>query len=163
MAILDAKLVLSDAQSLAGLANHSVGSTNAINLGTGYNCWGDTEYNNIGEGGDLWLNVKVATTFTAGTGTTVTLRTASTAANAASDAGTIVATYGGDVGSGGTWRAGDTIVRAKVPAGYKAATGVWTPLSQYIGLHYCNVNSALAAGAVDAWISMDSESEATRT
>lgn len=154
MAILDKKLEFADALACTTSASASLATSNVINLGTGYNEWGDTAYNNIGEGGDIWFNVRVATTITPALCVfTLYLVTASAAATCL-----LGTTTGGTAGTriyeqtitGQAHTAGTTLVRVKVPA--KA-------FQQYCALYLNNSATAITAGALDAWLSLDSESE----
>ena len=62
MAILDAKLEMSDAQSMASLgAASAVTSTDILDFGTHANAWGTAVTPDIGEGGELEWNVSVDT------------------------------------------------------------------------------------------------------
>lgn len=150
MAILDAKYELSDAQSVMLLTAGSIGSTNVINLGTGYDEWGSTKYNDIGEGGDLWLNIMVNTALAPQSAVLkITLQGASSATTAKASTG---ATSFGEwtiTGDATTknFAAGRALVRTKVPSGID---------KQYLALLYeeksGNTSSILTAGAVDAWI-----------
>jgi hypothetical protein len=155
MAILDKKLEFCDALSVVADASATIATSNVINLGTGYNCWGDTKYNDIGEGGDLWLNVAVATTMTpAAVGLTFDLHAASSASAALLNGASDIASW--------TWKsyavsavAGTSLVRAKIPP---------SPSSlQYLALYITNAATAITAGAIDAWISLDSESGVPRS
>jgi hypothetical protein len=170
MAIMDKKLELSDAQNIhtgVTITGFSVGSANVINLGTGYNCWNDTKYNDIGIQG-MWLNVAVATTISPPSAElSIYLQTASTAAAATASTGATVlgkwkVTATGTSTTTGNFVAGKSLVRARLPAGTDIA-----PYAQYLGLLYHESQQTLAsiltAGAVNAWISMDSESEAPRS
>jgi hypothetical protein len=164
MAIMDSKLELCDAQSIAGVASYSLASTNAINLGTGYTCWDETAYN---ENEDLWLNVAVATTFTPAAigpaATTIYLKTATTAAVAKTAAGTTVRSWAFEANSlQGSMVAGQTLIRERLPKGYHV-TGQYKPLSQFIALWFANNATIITAGAIDAWLSVDGESELPRS
>jgi hypothetical protein len=168
MAIIDSTLEFCDAQSIAGVASYSCGSTNSINLGTGYNCWDDTKYNDLGEPKDLVLNVQVATDFapvslSATAAITIYLKTATSAAVAKTVSGTTVRSWA-FAGSAltGSLVAGQQLLREKIPSTYNV-NGVETPLSQYIGLWFANCATAITAGAIDAWIGMDSETPAPKS
>jgi len=160
---MDAKWELSDAQTMTGngKVGFSVGSTNVINLGTGYDEWDNTKYNGIGEGGDLWLTIRVATAIQPGASTfKFILQSAATAAAAVlSQSAHELGSWTYTTSTGGAKEvAGKTLVRAKLPAMNDATTYL-----QYLGLLYhvtaTTVASAPTAGAFDAWISLDSESE----
>jgi hypothetical protein len=156
MAILDKKYELMDNLSFITTASLSLATSNVINLGTGYNCWGDTKYNDIGEGGDLWLNIRVGGTTIAPAGCVFTLYLVTASAAATCLLGT---TTGGVAGTilaqktitGQVHTTGKTLWRVKVPAS--------TEMSQYLALFMNNSATAITAGTVDAWIGLDSESE----
>jgi hypothetical protein len=167
MAILDSILELSDAQSVAGVSSYSLASTNAINLGTGYNCWDDTKYNDLGEPKDIYLNVQIATTFApddlGSTAFTIYLKTATTAAVARTAAGTTVRSwvFGGSSLTG-SLVAGQQLLRERIPSTYNV-NGIETPLSQYLALWFLNCATIITAGALDAWVGMDSETPAPKS
>jgi hypothetical protein len=171
MAIMDKKIEFSDAQAIcaftagdaAGIAAYSVASTNVINLGTGYNCWGDTEYNKLD---NAVLNIRCAADFTNASGTVIYLKTHSSASTVATVSGTTVKswTIGSTAGTAtGPIKAGMTLVKEQMPLGYSVGAGIWTPLSQYIALWFANLNTPMAAGSIDAWIALDAESEVPRS
>jgi hypothetical protein len=168
MAIIDSTLELCDAQSIAGVASYSLASTNVINLGTGYNCWDDTKYNDLGEPRDLVLNVQVATDFapvslSPTAAFTIYLKTATSAAVARTAAGTTVRSWAFP-GSAltGSLVAGQQLLREKIPSTYNV-DGIETPLSQYLALWFLNCATIITAGALDAWVGMDSETPAPKS
>jgi hypothetical protein len=158
MAILDKKLELMDDLSFIIGASVSIVTSNVLNLGTGYNCWADTKYNDIGEGGDLWLNIRVGgtTILPAACVFTIYLVTDSTAANCLLGRDT---TSGLPLGSilaqktitSMSHTTGKTLWRVKVPAS--------TEMEQFLALYIVNSATAITAGTVNAWIGLDSESE----
>jgi hypothetical protein len=145
MAILDKKLELMDAASIAGAPAATV-SSEVLDLGTGYNEWGVANTPNIGEGGDLYLNIRVATLIEAAGGSTpfatCKLWTHTTATVAS---GTLLLTQ--VIGTAAA--AGVDVLRAKIPAG---------TISRYLGLVTTVGAVTITAGALDAWIGMDTES-----
>jgi len=144
MAVLDKKLELMDAAAITGIGAATV-SSEVLDLGTGYNCWDVANTPDIGEGGDLYLNVRVATTLStvgASPAATVDFYT-HTAAGVASGTRLIEATIESAAA------AGADVMRYKIPAG---------KVSRYAGIVVTIGGSTLAAGALDAWIGLDSES-----
>lgn len=149
MAIIDKKLELCDAQTLVGAISSDVLSTE-LDLGIGYDGWGQSRTPDIGEGGDLYLNVRMAgTTALAPATHTGTLylytHTATTVKS-----GTLLATKAVAASSAG----GTSLWRLKIPAG---------TVQRYLGLVYTANATTCTAGALDAWIGLDSESEVPTT
>lgn len=143
MAAIDKKYEFMDATSIIQNAAASV-TSDISDLGTGYTAFDVAETPDIGEGGDLWLNVRVATAMTpATTGLVLTLYThtsPSIALGTALAAKTISSAQA----------AGVSLWRQKIPAG---------TISRYLGMTaLCNATTC-TAGAIDAWIGLDSESE----
>ncbi len=151
MAILDGKLELMDATSITGAAAATVGS-DYIDLGTGYDTWDQTQTPNIGEGGELYLNVRVATALSQTGGANVTpllkltLFTYSVAGDMEGLGSTLIyreMTLAQTV-------VGSAIIRAKIPAG---------ECKRYLQLMSQVGKTTVSAGALDAWVSLDSESD----
>jgi hypothetical protein len=156
MAILDKKLEIADNLTFTTSASVSLATFNVINLGTGYNCWTDTIYNNIGEGGDLWLNVRVGGTSILPVASVFTLYLVTASAAATCLLGTVLGGVAGTILAqktitGQAHTTGKTLWRVKIPAS--------TEMSQYLALYMVNSATAITAGTVDAWIGLDSESE----
>lgn len=144
MAIMDAKLELSDAQSLttSTTAGNEIQSSNLIDLGAANL--------QIGAGVPLMLNVRVNTAFS-GTGPrTFQAKLMTNTDSTLTDGTTIIATdaiaISANLNSAGTW-----ILRQSIP--YEA-------LQRYLGLVYVLAADVtnMTTGAVDAWISLDSQS-----
>ena len=140
MAIMDAKLELSDAQSVSG--GSAVVSSNVLDLsgGNAKDAWGNADTPDIGEGGTLELNVRVNTAM-AGSGITCAVTLVTKAADAS-------------IGSGGTTlatltfpaeSAAGTKMSVKVPAG---------TVYRYLGVVY-TPSGTLTSSKFDAWIGMD--------
>jgi hypothetical protein len=165
MAILDAKLEICDAKDMTAAAGSAgatgvIVGTNYLNLGTGYNAWGDTIYNPFGRV-PMWLNI-VCTTATAPLGVNVRFDLM-TNSSAAASGDTVCSFYASSTttpaATGGfPMAAGHTLVRAPVPQGYYLS-GVWYNLKQYLYISMQNYGTAITAGNIDAWISLDAESE----
>ncbi len=133
MAIMDAKLELSDAQAITGDAQ----STNVID-------WNDTDLE-MGTGTPLYLNIVVGTTFAGGTSLQFKLYTHSS---------------GTSIQSGTLLYETPAIVQATLVSGYKVLR---MPLPanvddlQFTGLFYDDTG-AFSAGTIDAWIDFGSQS-----
>jgi hypothetical protein len=165
MAILDGTLELCDAKSLVMDAMSAgtgvIVGTNYVNLGTGKNCWGDTIYNPIGRV-PMWLNI-VCQEATAPLGVKIRFELMTNSSAAAT--GDTVCSFEASstttpAATGGfPMIAGHTLVRAPIPQGYYIS-GVWKNLQQYLYLSMTNMGTAITDGNVDAWISLDAESEA---
>lgn len=143
MAIMDGKLELYDATDITMAGGTSLLST-VLDLGIGYDTWGNSKTPDIGEGGDLWLNVKVATTITPTAAYPLLYLYTHT---------TAVVTSGTELAHKtleATPTAGNSVWRLKLPAG---------TISRYLGLNFLASATAVTAGALDAWIGLDSESE----
>jgi hypothetical protein len=169
MAIIDSKLELCDAKDItaavgsAGATAIIVG-TNYLNLGSGYNEWGDTKYNPFGRV-PMWLTI-VCTTATAPLGVSVRFDLM-TNSSAAASGDTVCSFYASSTttpaATGGfPMIAGHTLVSAPVPTGYYLS-GVWYNLKQYLYLSMQNYGTAITAGNIDAWISLDSETGVPRS
>lgn len=143
MAILDSKLVFAQADTLSGIsASSNANIGDIIDLGIGRD-WYDTALTpNIGEGGNLWLNVKCdGEDFASAGSPVVTIDLHASAAEAMTSPTTLLT-----VVTDKTPNDGDNIYRAKVPAG---------TVKRYLALNVATTN-ALTAGKISAWISMDS-------
>lgn len=147
MAILDKKLEMLDATSCVYNATSALEIGDVLDLGLGKDAWDQSITPDIGEAGDLWVNVRVATAF--GTGTTATLDLY-THTTATVESGTKLITASIAASSA----AGKSIIRQKVPAG---------TISRYLGFYLTVGASAVTAGALDGWIGLDSESELPTT
>jgi len=130
--MLDAKLELSDAQSIGGAAG-SVTSTDIINLG------GATQQ--PGRGKPLYLNVVVNTAFPSGATTLQVCLQSSTNGTTWSSKVTFASTALSNLAT-----AGVSIVRAAIPA---------HDLGQYLSLDYLTSAEVVASGKVDAWIGLE--------
>lgn len=164
MAILDKKLEFCDAMSIAGAVGATKASTNTINLGSGYNCWGDAIGNNIGEGGDLWLNVRLPTAVApVSVGMLISLITGDTAAETVTFWNAATVAFWSFMVADPKSKTGKTLIRYKIPPGYDNGLGVYTPLGAFLNLNFTNLGTVCTAGNVDAWIGLDSESEVPRS
>ena len=145
MSIIDAKLEMCDNIALGTTAGANALIGDVIDLGARRNFYDAAVTGDIGEAGDMWLNVKVSTLLaSSGSATcTVALYHHTTAAVAS---GAIVS--GMTATTGASSAAGTTLIRAKLPAG---------TINRYIGICSDIDTAALTAGSVDAWISMDGE------
>jgi len=147
MAVLDAKLEMSDAQALDSLDDSPViSSTNVIDFGTHKNTWGTAITPDIGEGGAMQWNLKINEVFVG----------ASAVVTAELITGTAVAS--GAITSGAT-----TIASVTIPALSAVGTS-WTryvppgTVSRYVYTKYTGTNgSALTTGDVDSYLSLDHE------
>jgi hypothetical protein len=164
MAILDKKLEFCDAMSIAGAVAATKASTNTINLGSGYNCWNDAIGNNIGEGGDLWLNVRLPTAIApVSTCHRISLMTGDTAASCVTFWNAATVAFWSFMASDPKSKTGKTLIRYKIPPGYDDGLGVYQPLGAFLALNFQNMGTTCTAGNVDAWIGLDSESEVPRS
>jgi len=136
MAILDKKLELSDAQAITSANDRSEGQIDlgAANL-------------QIGAGTPLYLNVRLNTGFTSSSNTlTIDLYTHTgtmTEATGTKILEVMKATAASSLGTAGTW-----IFRGIIP---------YEVLMQFVALRY-TISGTLAAGKIDAWISLDAQS-----
>lgn len=162
MSILDKKLEFMDATSIAAAAATTVGSDNILDLGVAYDAWDQSLGGSPGEAGRLYFNARIATTLTApavqSTGWTAlespTIYLMSyTAAKYYLNLGTTLISQQFAL-TNATSVAGKAICRAKVPAGVT---------DRYLYVIVKTGASAISTGAVDAWLSLDSESELPTT
>jgi hypothetical protein len=141
MAIKDYFLTFSDGQTLTTAS--AIDSENVIKLGHGTDAFGNAKDFDLGSMGEIFITVRCVTAFTMTTSTgtiTCKLYKGSTESPA-----TLVAT-----GPAVTKpSAGTAIWRIAIPAG---------DLDDYLKLTY-TLSTAASAGAVDAWIGLDSETK----
>jgi hypothetical protein len=142
MAIKDALLEFSDGQALTAAAETK--ASNQIKLPDGYDAWGNAKNGMASESGDVWLNIRCSTAFT---------MTSST--------GTITPKLYGSNTTGGT----DNLLLTG-PAKAQPSQGdlLWAvPLPANVNYDYLNLtftlSTAASAGALDAWIGLDHESD----
>ena len=154
MAIMDAKLLLSEDQSIATSSVGTVVSTNVVDLdgGNSQDAFGNATTPNVGEGGGLSFNVKcTAEDFAAGASdapaVTVKLTTADNTGFSASSSGNVTTLFASGAFDK-TKNAGDDLVRVKVPAG---------TVYRYVRAEYAVATAVLTAGKVTAWLGLDSE------
>ena len=142
MAILDKKLVMFDNDSIVGDANASTASTE-LDLGIGYDAWDQSQTPDIGEGGDIYVNVNLSSDMKPAThaGTLYLYTHTSTTVTG----GSVIMTQA--VAAAG--KTGKQLMRAKIPAG---------SVKRYIGLVYTSNATTCTSGALDGWLSLDSES-----
>ena len=131
MSIMDASLVISDAQAITGTAN----GTSILKLS-------GTSLVNKGKGTPLYLHVRVNTSFVAtGAGTlAVGVNTADTSATA-----TVLFTTPALAKT--VLVKGYDIINMPLPAA--------PPLASFLRVVYTQATSTFTAGAIDAWIDMD--------
>jgi hypothetical protein len=150
MAIMDAFMLLSDNQTLTGITSaSSVESSNVIDLGAdGLDAWGNALANKL-DGGTLKFNVQVGATAATTAPIGCTLYTHSSNSSLAS----------------GTEIANIIIHHTSTEPNYGSAGkrfGIGIPqgfiLDRYIGVAYLGVGGNPGDIAVDAWVSMDTES-----
>jgi hypothetical protein len=160
MSIIDKKFELMDATSIAAENAATVGS-DILDLGVAYDAWGQSITPNIGAGNGMFLNCRIATTLAI----TTTLnpdteayypvRDAPTwylmshsASNSAYSQG--VTLLQGRIGyTNETSVAGSDVFRGKIPAG---------EIKRYLSLVVLAGSSTIVTGALDAWLSLDTES-----
>ena len=143
MSIKDARLSMCDGTSIVGSSAAAALYGDYIDFGAQRDFYDTALTPNPGEGGNLWWNCKV-TTAIAGAGSKVTVALYHhTAAGVAS--GAALAT--GTVTSAAT-AAGTVLARVKIPAG---------TINRYVGTVVTIASAAISAGAIDSWISVDSE------
>lgn len=144
MAILDAKLVLSDAQAETTAAAHD--SDNVLNMGAGKNEWGTATIADYGEANkQLWLHVYVNTTFTSGGSATLTVALQDSADNSTFAAVSPAITTG-------------AVAVASLAAGYELIRMPLPPnLRRYVKLVYTIGTAAMTAGKLDAWVGPPTE------
>ena len=147
MAVLDAKLEMSDAQSVASLgAASAVTSTDILDFGTHKNTWGTAITPDIGEGGELEWNVGVDTVLVgASANITCTLVTGTSVASAAISSATVVATLNIPAVSAAGYRKS-----VKVPSG---------TISRYVATQYIvgTASASITTGALNSYLNLDHE------
>ena len=149
MAVLDAKLEMSDAQALDGIDDSPViSSTNVIDFGTHKDTWGTAINPDVGEGGMLEWNLKIAEVFVG----------ASAVVTAELITGTVVA-------SGAITSDATTIATISIPA-LSAVGTKWSvkvpsgTVYRYVYTKYTGTNgSALTTGDVDSYLNLIKECE----
>jgi hypothetical protein len=147
MAIMDAKLEFSDAQSLTSGAAASEPGTNVIKMGTVKDAWGTAITNDIGEGNNgLVVNFQVAASCGSETDGTFKVYTHTTSTISA---GTLI-------GQVSCMASGLTIAGTKRNVRIPAGT-----VLQYIGVTYSAVSSAFTGLEMDAWLGLDTETPST--
>ncbi len=139
----DGDLRMSDAQAFTSTGDQA-STTNALNP-VGKDVWGTAKKQNAGEGGGLFLHVRVPVAFTSATPLTATLtvklqQSPSTTAGSFSDILTIAS---------GVTRVGLTKGKELYRAGVPAA------LDKYLRMNYTTAAAIWTAGALEAWISTD--------
>lgn len=145
MAVLDARLEFSDAQTLSIASAGSLVSSNVSDL-TGAtslkDTWGNDITPDVGESGNLEWNILVSTTVVGAGSLTVAL--VSKAADVSlSSGGTTHASFAlGATPAAGTQR------QAYVPAG---------TVNRYLGCVYSASGGTITAGALDSWVNLDHE------
>jgi len=138
MAIIDSKLELCDAQTLASTTTSGVHIGNIIDLGAaGKDGWGNALVESIGEGGQIYMNVNVNTVLSAHSHR-VQLATDSALASSAMASATIIA---------------EVLLPASSPAGHRATISVPTGgLLRYVQIKDVSSNNS-ATGKLDVWLS----------
>lgn len=145
MGVLDQNLVLSDAQAETTVAAHD--SDNVIDMGAGYDEWGNAKIADYGEATKApWLHVRVNTTFTSGGSATLTAALQDSADNS-SFAAASPAVSSGSVAVADL-SAGTSLIRMPLPPN----------LRRYVKLVYTIGTAAMTAGKLDAWVGPASES-----
>ncbi len=145
MAVLDARLEFSDAQTLSIGSGASITSTNVSDLtGTAglEDAWGNSITPDIGESGELEWNILVSTTVVGAGSLTAAL--VSKAADSSISSG---ATTHHSIAMGATPAAGTQYSRY-VPAG---------TVNRFVGCLYSAASGTITAGALDSWINLDHE------
>lgn len=145
MAVIDKALEFSDAQVLSIGSGASVKSSVVADLtGAGglKNCWGTAITPDIGEAGNLEVNIQVNTTLT-GTGTFSVALMSKAADASISSGGTTHHTW-----TLGVTPAAKTRYSIKVPAG---------TVNRFVGLLYSSASGTVTGGAMDAWMNLDHE------
>ena len=147
MAVLDAKLEMSDAQSVASLgASSAVTSTDILDFGTHENTWGTAINPDIGEGGELEWNVHVNTILVgASANITCSLVTGAAVSSGAITSATVLATLN---------------IPAVSAAGYKKSVHVPAgTVQRYVATTYLvgTASASITTGALDSHLRMDHE------
>ena len=163
MSILDGKLEFMDATSIAAANAVSVGG-DVLDLGVAYDAWDQSITPDIGEGGGIYFNCRIATTLT--TERTMGAHTIYAAwGGRITDAPSILlCTHTAPTGmmengttlinrkyalTNATSVAGQDVIRIKVPAG---------DIKRYLVAISLAGTSTIPVGALDAWLSLDTES-----
>ena len=145
MSIMDAKLEFSDAQLISASSASTVSGTNEFVMSTVYDAWGTSITNDIGEGNNgLVVNFSVATALNA-SAYVVAKVYHHTASGVTS--GAVLGTT--------TFAAADvagTRKSVRIPAG---------TVNKWMGVQYSTVGSNMTTGAMNAWLSLDSETPST--
>ena len=137
--IQDAKLIFSDGQAETTQTAHD--SDNIVNLGVGTDELGNAEGAQAGEGGKLWLNVRVGTAFATGSSATLAVALQDSADNSSYAA--VSPTLGVAATAAASLTAGKVLIREPLPAN----------VAQYLKLVYTIGTGTMTAGTIDAWIS----------
>ena len=144
MAIIDAKLEFSDAQVISCASASASISNNEFSMASVQNAWGTAITNDIGEGGGLVANIQIATVIEASVIIVAKLYS-HTASSAISGTVLGTATFAAAAAAG-------TKKQIRVPAG---------TVNKWMCMEYSVVGSSSTTGAVDAWLSLDSETPST--
>lgn len=146
--ILDAKLICSEAQSIAALnANDTVLSDKSIDFGAaGTDSLGNTAVHDPGRGNNIGVLCQVTTACTGDSGATVTVELV-TADNEALDSNLVV-----------LQKTAAIAVTALV-AGYQFRFDGIPPgaAKRYVGFRYTNLTADMTAGAITAGLVMDKQ------
>lgn len=142
MSIRDARLMMCNGTSAIQNVGGPTLIGDYIDLGAQRDFYDSAKTPDIGEGGNLWLTVKVTTTLVGASSVVTFALYHHTAAAVASGAALITSA---DVGEA---TAGTTVIRQKLPAG---------TINRYLGICLTVASANQTAGVVDAWISVDSE------
>jgi len=145
MAVLDKAIEFSDAQTLSIASGASIKSSVVPDLVGGgglKDTWGNSLTPDIGEAGNLEVNIQVHTTLVGAGSLTVSLVSKAADAN---------------IDSGGTthhsWALGATPA-AKTRRSIKVPPGT---LNRFVGLLYSASGGTITGGAMDAWMNLDHE------
>lgn len=167
MAILDGKLELMDATSIACESSATVGG-DVLDLGVAYDAWGQEITPDIGEGGDLYLNARIATTLvitTTNNNDTTAYTTGSWPIGSYNNPTFFLSTHTAPTSvlengvtlivkpfalTNATSVAGTSFLRQKVPAGQ---------IKRYLQAVIKAGTTTIVTGALDVWLGLDSESD----
>ena len=143
MSIKDAVLSMCDGTALGTSIAGAALKGDYIDLGAQRDFYDGAKTPDIGEGGNLWWNCYLTTSVVSSASPVITIAlyhhtTASVASGAALITGATVLEEA----------AGKMIARTKLPAG---------TINRYLGTVVTIASAAITAGAIDSWISMDSE------
>jgi hypothetical protein len=146
MAIMDAKLELSDAQVITTSSGAATAATNCFQMNSVKNAWGTAITNDIRAGNnELVCNIQVATALNASSYIVAKLYSHTTSSVSS---GTALGTA--------TFSAADAAGTRK-----SIHIPVADTVNKYVGLNYSVVGSNMSTGAVDAWIGLDTEVRTT--